>query len=233
MLPAHHAIPDFDEWGLTAFTTSRAAGTFGTQATEPAAEVFERWNRLVAAAATLGALRFASGSQVHGADVAVHDGEWRGWLRSVDVDGHAWVRRGTAAAVTVADCVPVFIAHPSGAGAVLHSGWRGTVAGITEHAIVWFARGGLGARSLRMHLGPAICGSCYEVSPDVYAAVIGSTVEVAAKVDLRAAIADRARALGVRDIAVSEWCTRCSGDRFFSHRGGDAGRQLGVLISPG
>ena len=84
-----------------------------------------------------------------------------------------------------------------------------------------------------MHLGPAICGKCYEVSPDVYAAVIGSTVEVAAKVDLRAAIADRARTLGVRDIAVSEWCTRCSSDQFFSHRGGDAGRQLGVMISPG
>jgi polyphenol oxidase len=132
----------------------------------------------------------------------------------------------------VADCVPVFVAHPSGAGAVLHSGWRGTVAGITERAIERFAAAGFGAGSLRVHLGPSICGACYEVSPEVYASVTGSAVERPTPVDLRAAIADRARALGVRDIAISEWCTRCSNDRLYSHRAGDAGRQLGVLIAP-
>jgi copper oxidase (laccase) domain-containing protein len=57
-------------------------------------------------------------------------------------------------------------------------------------------------------------------------------VEVATPVDLRVAIADRARRLGVREVAISEWCTRCSNARLFSHRAGDAGRQLGVLISP-
>lgn len=232
MLPAHLAIPDFDEWGLTAFTTSRATGTFGTQAVEPVAEVLGRWNGLVSGARSLGAPRFASGNQVHGAEIAVHGNTWNGWVRSPEVDGHAWLSRGTAAAVTVADCVPVFIAHPSGAAAVLHSGWRGTVAGITERAIAWFAASGFGAGSLRIHLGPAICGSCYEVSPDVYAAVTETTVEFATPIDLRGAIADRAKRLGVRDLAISEWCTRCSNDQLFSHRAGDAGRQLGVLISP-
>jgi YfiH family protein len=232
MLPAHLAIPDFDEWGLTAFTTSRAAGTFGTQTAEAASEVFGRWNGLVAGARQLGAPRFASCTQVHGADIAVHSAPWAGWLRVPDVDGHLWLGRGMAAAVTIADCVPVVLAHPSGAGAVLHSGWRGTVAGITERAVVEFGRAGFGPRSLRMHLGPSICGACYEVSPDVYGAVTGTAVEVATPVDLRAAIADRARRLGVRDIATSEWCTRCSNERLYSHRAGDAGRQLGVLISP-
>jgi copper oxidase (laccase) domain-containing protein len=208
MLPAHLAIPDFEEWGMTAFTTSRAAGTFGTQASEAAEEVFGRWNGLIGAARDLGAARFGSGFQVHGADIARYGGAWSGWLRSADVDGHLWLARGTAAAVTIADCVPVVIGHPSGAGAVLHSGWRGTVAGITERAIAQFGRAGFGARSLRIHLGPSICGTCYEV------------------------IADRARRLGVRDVAISEWCTRCSNDQLFSHRAGDAGRQLGVLISP-
>jgi YfiH family protein len=232
MLPAHLRIPDFDEWGLTAFTTSRAAGTFGTQATEPVSEVLGRWNGLVGGARIAGASRFASGVQVHGAEFAVHRPNWQGWLRTADVDGHAWVQRGTAAAVMVADCVPVFIGHPSGAGAVLHSGWRGTAAGITERAIDWFAGAGFGPGSLRVHLGPSICGSCYEVSPDVYAAVTGSIVDAPTPVDLRMAIADRVRHLGVRDISVSEWCTRCSNDQLFSHRAGDTGRQLGVLISP-
>jgi hypothetical protein len=137
-----------------------------------------------------------------------------------------------AAAVTVADCVPVFIVHPSGAGALLHSGWRGTVAGISERAVQWFGERGFGPSALRVHLGPAICGACYEVSPDVYAALTGSTVETPTPVDLRANIADRLRRVGVREVAISEWCTRCSNDRLFSHRAGDAGRQLGVLIAP-
>ncbi len=231
-LPPRLTIPDFDEWGLEAFTTSRSAGTFGTHASDPAAEVFGRWNGLVAACAALGATRFASGTQVHGPDIEVHQGGWRGWLRTVNVDGHASARTGFAAAVTIADCVPVFIAHPSGAVALLHSGWRGTVAGITERTIAWFGQSGFGPGSLRIHLGPAICGRCYEVSPDVYAAITGSTVERPTQVDLRESIASRAQALGVRQVAISEWCTRCSNDRLFSHRAGDAGRQLGVLISP-
>ncbi len=232
MLPPHLSIPDFDEWGLRAFTTSRAAGTYGTQGNEPAAGVFGRWNGLVEAAEGEGIAQFASGGQVHAADIAEHRPGWRGWLRTPGVDGHLWTSPGVGAAVTVADCVPVFIAHPSGAGALLHSGWRGTAAGITERAIGRMVSLGFGANSLRIHLGPSICGACYEVSPDVFHAVTGSTVQVPSPVDLRAAIADRARALGVRDIATSEWCTRCSNDQLFSHRAGDAGRQLGVLLSP-
>jgi copper oxidase (laccase) domain-containing protein len=46
-------------------------------------------------------------------------------------------------------------------------------------------------------------------------------------------IADHARALGVRHITTSASCTRCDNDRFFSHRAGDGGRQLGVMIADG
>ncbi len=217
---------------MHAFTTARAAGTFGTRSSEPSSVLSARWQQLIDAAVARGASRFATASQVQGADIVVHcAASWTGWLRSTGVDGHLWLKPGTAAAVTVADCVPVFLAHPSGAAAVLHSGWRGTVAGITERAIERFASAGFAASSLRLHLGPAICGSCYEVSPEVYGAVTGSTVKEPTTVDLRAAIATRARALGVRDIAISEWCTRCSNDQLFSHRAGDAGRQLGVLMT--
>ena len=231
-LPAHLSIPDFDEWGLRAFTTTRRAGSFGTNSQESAAEALGRWGSLAEAVAEAGVARFASAVQVHGDNVRIHERAWTGWLRCTGVDGHAWMRPGMAAAVTIADCVPVFIAHPSGAGALLHSGWKGTAAGITEVAIGAFRRAGFGAASLRIHLGPSICGSCYEVSPEVFSAVTGSTVVKPSLLDLRASIAGRAHALGVKDIAVSEWCTRCSNDQLFSHRAGDSGRQLGVLISP-
>jgi copper oxidase (laccase) domain-containing protein len=134
-------------------------------------------------------------------------------------------------AVTVADCVPVFLAHPSGAAAVLHSGWRGTAARITEAAIALLAEHGLPPAELRLHLGPAICGECYEVSADVYAQLTGRDPGQPTCIDLRGLIADHARAAGVRRISVSPSCTRCDNHTFFSHRAGDPGRQLGVLIA--
>ena len=36
---------------------------------------------------------------------------------------------------------------------------------------------------------------------------------------------------GVKRISVSEYCTRCDNDRLFSHRAGDAGRQVGVVAA--
>ena len=135
-------------------------------------------------------------------------------------------------AVTIADCVPVFLAHPSGATGLLHSGWRGTASRIVERAIDLFESHGMAGRELTLHLGPAICGDCYEVSPDVLERLTARTVDRPATVDLRGLIADHARLRGVRRITISDRCTRCNNDRFYSHRAGDGGRQLGVLIAP-
>ena len=52
-----------------------------------------------------------------------------------------------------------------------------------------------------------------------------------ASVDLRALLADRARSRGVTRVTVSAYCTRCDNDRLFSHRAGDSGRQLGVIVA--
>ncbi len=134
-------------------------------------------------------------------------------------------------AVTVADCVPVFLAHPSGASALLHAGWRGTVAEILRRGVEVFRSQGFAAGDLRVHLGPAICGQCYEVSPDVYGLLTGEVTAVPARVDLRGVLASQASKLGVRRISSSELCTRCDNDRFFSHRAGDEGRQLGVMVA--
>ena len=89
----------------------------------------------------------------------------------------------------------------------------------------------MAASEIRLHTGPAICGKCYEVSPDVYRQLTGREVPGPATVDLRALIADHARAMGVHHITTSASCTRCDNDRFYSHRAGDAGRQLGVVIA--
>ena len=223
-------IDEFTAYGVRAFTTSRRSGSFGLASAEPVSEVMGRWAELRRELRS-GGPRFANAGQVHGSRVVVHGSDWEGWLRVDEADGHAAIERGTAMAVTVADCVPVFIVHPSGATALLHSGWRGTAARIVERGIAALAHRGIPAAELRIHLGPAICGRCYEVSPDVYAQLTGARVARPTTVDLRSLIADHARAAGVRHLSISPSCTRCDNDRFYSHRAGDDGRQLGVMIA--
>lgn len=233
MIPATaiEPIDDFTPFGVRAFTTTREAGTFGTNADDPVSEVMDRWAELQREVARQ-APRFATAKQVHGNRVIVHGTSWEGWLRADAADGHVAMDRGTGLGVTIADCVPVFLAHPSGAVALLHSGWRGTAARIIEHGIGALANRGAPAHELRMHLGPSICGDCYEVSAEVHAELTGRAVAAPACVDLRAVITDHARAAGVRHITTSPWCTRCHTDRFFSHRAGDTGRQVAVIVAP-
>jgi polyphenol oxidase len=227
---AAEVVDDFAPYGVRAFTTGRAAGSFSTAGTEPVRDVMARWDALREELRP-GGPRLVTARQVHGVRVLVHGTGWEGWLRCADADGHAALERGTGMAVSIADCVPVFIAHPSGAAALLHSGWRGTAGRIVEHGIAALAQRGVPASELRMHLGPCICGRCYEVSPDVFEQLTGTRPPHATSVDLRALITDHARAAGVRHITASAACTRCHNERFYSHRAGDSGRQLGVLIA--
>jgi copper oxidase (laccase) domain-containing protein len=113
----------------------------------------------------------------------------------------------------------------------LHSGWRGTVAGIVEHGIDALARRGFPASELRVHLGPAICGRCYEVSADVATKLTGRRADGAECVDLRAIIADQAQRAGIKLISVSDLCTRCDNARLYSHRAGDTGRQVAAMVA--
>jgi YfiH family protein len=226
----YEAVPELESAGVHAFTTTRAAGSFGVGSDEPVRDVMARWDRLRHALAVHGP-RLATAHQVHGDRVIEHGSAWEGWLRGGDADGHFAIDRGTGMAVSIADCVPVFLAHPSGAIALLHSGWRGTVARIVERAIDLFSARGIPSSELALHLGPAICGSCYEVSSEVFGKLTGRSVDRPTPVDLRSIIADHARLAGVRRISSSASCTRCNNDRFYSHRAGDGGRQLGVMIA--
>jgi YfiH family protein len=230
LIAESEAVPELAAFGIRAFTTTRMIGSFGLRTSEPVEDVMGRWSRLRQELRS-GGQRLATASQVHGTNVVVHVPGWDGWLRAPDADGHATMVRGPALAVTVADCVPVFIAHPSGAIVLLHSGWRGTAAGILRRGVAVLQEHGLRASELRVHTGPAICGACYEVSGDVYAQLTGVNPGVPRTIDLRALIADQARACGVTHITTSASCTRCDNDRFFSHRAGDVGRQLGVMIA--
>ena len=212
--------------GIVAFTTTRERGDFNLLGEAPAAHVVDRWLKLQN---DLGVLRFAYAKQIHGRRVVAHNDGWTGWLRVDGADGHLAFAARTALAVTLADCVPVFLAHPGGTVGLLHAGWRGTAARIVDQAAVDLEARGYKFADCRVHLGPAICGKCYEVGPEVIRAIAGRNVAGPERLDLRQALGEQLRAHGVRDISVSEYCTSCHNARFFSHRAGDAGRHIGVI----
>lgn len=193
-------------------------------------DVMERWWALGRAT---GAVRLVHGHQVHGAVVRVHGDGPPGLHVSPATDGHVTRAPGVLLAVSVADCVPISLVAPEArVVALLHGGWRGVAAGILERGLELLAgRLDVKADALHVHLGPAICGACYEVGPEVHRGLGLAEPPGARPIDLRAVVAERARRAGVaaERITTSTWCTRCGDGPFFSHRGGCAERQVAVL----
>jgi hypothetical protein len=222
-------VAEFAALGVLAFTTTRAAGDYGISAEGPGPAERRKWESMLRSLAPVE--RLASARQVHGVAVITHSGDWSGWRRLDSADGHVTATPGTALAVTVADCVPVFLAHPSGAVGVLHAGWRGVAGRVLDAGLVAMAALAAPAHELYVHLGPAISGRNYEVGPDVYERLTGWPTVHARSVDLRALLAEQARERGVIHLSASVACTREDSGRFFSHRGGDAGRQIAVIVA--
>ena len=195
-------------------------------------------------AAVTGAETVAHSRQIHEATVRLHDGsriesEAEG-VRGVprlhlveECDGHATAVPGVVLAVTVADCVPVFIVDARRrAVAAVHAGWRGAALGVLEQGLETMARA-FGSRpaDVDVHLGPSICAECYEVGPEVFDALGQAVPHGPTPIDLRRILGERAThaGVGVDRITVSTHCTRCTGSGLFSHRGGEAHRQVGYV----
>ncbi len=220
-----------DSWPwLAQGVTTRASGDLGLFTRSPGVEVQGRWTRLLD---RTGAVVAAHARQVHEAAVRVHAHLPPGLLIAPPADGHATRCPGVLLGVTVADCTPVYLVAPEArAVALLHAGWRGVAAGILERGVRVLAdRFDLPAGALHLHLGPAICGACYEVGPEVHEALGLARPSAPESVDLRAVLARRALALGIPAEAItrSSLCTRCDGGVLFSHRAGDAERQVAFL----
>ena len=150
---------------------------------------------------------------------------------------------GVPVLMCFADCVPRVVVAP-GAFAVIHSGWRGTMARIAAKAICALCDGaGCAPTDLLVYDGPHIGAADYEVSEDRAASVAGEfgpgVVSGERNLDLSAALAVTLREAGVSVESVA-WCetsTASAVDRFFSYRaeGGTCGRHgaLAVLLGSG
>lgn len=238
------AFPALDALGIDAVVTTRHGGVstgsyaslnLGLHVGDDAGAVLENRRR---AAAVLGAdlhdLVFAA--QVHGGAATVVGAEdaGRGSHATADAvpgtDALVTDEPGIVLAILVADCVPVVLVDPEARVlAVVHAGWRGTVAGAAAAAVATMAS--LGARPKRMvaAIGPAADPRSYVVGADVAAAVRAELEWRAGEVlaargryrwllDLPAAVRLQLARAGVRATKVQTAPFATSDGRFYSDR---------------
>ena len=237
-VPRYELTDWAERYGLVAGITTRGAGTafsLGLWTEEPVGQVMTRWRAFRSAFGE----RFPTlilSHQVHGTLVTWHGASVAGWQITDGIDGHATGAPGHLLTVTVADCIPVYLAVPQRkVAALLHAGWRGTAARILERGVELLRREAhCRMGDIVMHCGVGICGSCYEVGSEVYEHLIGQATSASAHVDLRAVLAAQAEEMGLREVSTSPFCTAHDRDRFFSHRasGGRDGRMVAYLGFP-
>lgn len=139
-----------------------------------------------------------------------------------------------ALCVKTADCVPLLLSSKDTKQiSAVHAGWRGTVADIAVEAAKKFS---CDKSDIVVAIGPCINVCCYEVGNEVYEAVkslftskgmADKTAEMfvfkGGKINANLALINKTLltnfGIPQENIDVSNICTCCGGDEFFSHRG--------------
>ncbi|MDN4473675.1 polyphenol oxidase family protein [Demequina zhanjiangensis] len=151
---------------------------------------------------------------------------------------------GVALAAIAADCVPFLLHDPmTGAVAAVHAGREGLFKGAVDAAVAAMLDlrpSRVGTAGISAAIGPAICGSCYEVPADMRARVgarhpvaVSSTRWGTPSLDIPRAIETRLAELGIDPIVRHRACT-LEDERWFSHRRhAPTGRHAGVIVCEG
>lgn len=150
---------------------------------------------------------------------------------------------GQALMVMVADCTPVLLYDPAHhAVAAIHAGRAGALKDIVTRTVERMQETyGSEAADLRAVLGPAIHGCCYEINNAIADAVMkagcGDALEHrkgAPYLDVNRILLRQLEQAGISSghIDISNNCTSCRHDRFFSYRADrqQTGRQAGIIM---
>ncbi|MFD0692736.1 peptidoglycan editing factor PgeF [Paenibacillus sp. GCM10027628] len=198
---------------------------------------------------------FTYAEQVHGKEVIVVSNQEKGMGRLTREgaiqakDGFITNEKGIVLCAQFADCVPLYFYDPvNRAVGLAHAGWKGTVLKISMATISLMTHTfGSRPEHIRAAIGPSIGVCCYEVddmvASRVYEALsdIGSSPDQAYPIiqskengkymlnlqELNRILIEQAGILSSH-IEVTQLCTSCSTDTFFSHRkeGGVTGRMV-------
>ena len=161
-----------------------------------------------------------------------------------ECDGLVTCDPGTALMIYTADCTPLLFHDPvTGAVGAAHAGWRGTVKAIGAKTVRAMVENfGCDPANIRAAIGPNIGACHFETDADVPEALIGAfgpEVEAFIRpsgdkyyVNLKEVNALILRRCGVRHIEISQSCTVCHHNRFWSHRHtkGQRGSQGAIIL---
>ncbi|EMJ96074.1 polyphenol oxidase family protein [Leptospira alstonii] len=146
---------------------------------------------------------------------------------------------GKILCIKTADCMPLFFwSLQDSEFAAIHSGWKGTLAGIAEKTLkLAFTDSVLKSGSLLGYLGPCASGCKYEVGEDVASQFrkefpdclkqneVGKTL-----LDLESFLKYRLEKNGIQVLFRSAGiCTLEESSDFFSHRKKEVGRNLNLI----
>ena len=161
-----------------------------------------------------------------------------------ECDGLITNEPGVGLVVFTADCTPILLHDPvTGAVGAVHAGWRGTAAAIGAKAVEAMKQEfGCKPEHIRAAIGPNIAQCCFETDQDVPQAMLaryGAAAQPFIRpvgnkyyVNLKEINALSLRMAGVQDISISNLCTACDTDRFWSHRrvGSARGSQGAIIL---
>ena len=154
---------------------------------------------------------------------------------------------GIALYVSTADCTPILLYDPvTGAVGAAHAGWRGTASAIAAKTVAAMtAHFGCDPKNIRAAIGPNASVCHFETDADVPEAMLNAFGEEVRSfihpkgnkfyVNLKEINALILRRSGVTDITISDHCTMCRPDLFWSHRitKGQRGSQGGIIVCQG
>jgi polyphenol oxidase len=183
--------------------------------------------------------------QEHGANVVTfHRRRPEGGQCVFETDALATDDPGQAIVTYHADCFPLlFLDASRGVVAGAHAGWRGSLAGVATQTVqALHLAYGTRPDQLEVLIGPGICLNCYPVGSEVahqvaarygredrYLRRDGGDVRLDIEAVIRLQLEDEG--VAPSQIRSAGWCTR-EDERWFSHRGGRAGRFLSVVVAP-
>ena len=139
---------------------------------------------------------------------------------------------GISLAVQVADCIPLLLASKEVVAAV-HVGRKGLVNEVALRAIDVMRE--MGAQAISAIIGPAICGTCYEVSEEIFEEVATAHPQARSRTRTGTPSLDLPKALIAQleaiDVAVvnESICTLENQSLFSYRRDGITGRQAGII----
>lgn len=163
-----------------------------------------------------------------------------------DIDGLLTDEPGVVLCTQYADCVPLFFVDPvRRVVACSHAGWRGTAQGMARVSVErMVADYGCRREDILAGIGPSIGPDCFEVDTPVYEAFCKADVfgegcfthgaEGKYYINLWEVNRRFLRDAGVPDenITITDLCTRCHPEVFWSHRAaGDRRGSLAAFIA--